>query len=327
MSVATDAAATWAEREAIDCTLCGVASDHVAVVENGYTGRRCPDCGLIYISPRPTRAAIAQMYAADQVRLSADDLIAEAFVKRLYARHHLRIIRRYLRGGRLLEVGAGAGFFLDEARRAGFAVVGIEPNRAQAAFIRDQLGIVCDEAPLSPASFGGQQFDLIYLCNVLGHLYDPLAEFTALHERLKDGGLLVFETGNLADVASRYFALYETLDYPDHLFLFGEQSLRRLLEQSGFVPVQFYHYNILPQLMIARLRRVLGARLRRWLGARQTAASVNPTAPQAPDAAAPREAGFSLRYLLSYLVRYRLGALLPKEGRPQTVLVFARKQG
>jgi SAM-dependent methyltransferase len=303
---------------------CGTSGHPVVVEENGFTGRQCPTCRLIYVSPRPSQAEIQARYSDEHAPFSTSDLLAEGFIKRLFARHHLRVIRQHLDRGALLEIGAGAGYFLSEAQQAGFEVHGIEINHAQARFMRDILGVPCEEAPFGPDSFGGMLFDMIYLCNVLSHLYDPLAEFQAISDRIKPGGLLVFETGNMGDVEPRYFHLIERFGYPEHLYFFSEKNLHDIVDSIGLELVDIRRYSVLPQLMLSRLRRSLGTRLRSQRG-QPAPQSQNPP-PDVSASASQQTNGFSLRQFMSFLVRYEVGALAPKQGRPQTVLVLARKR-
>lgn len=306
------------EMETVTCIFgrCDTATHPTLIVEHGYTGKKCPECGLISLSPRPTHAAIQAMYRDDQVHMPAGAMIAEAPVKRLYARHHLRRIRRFCSGGTLLEIGAGAGYFLDEARRCGFDVYGIELNRAQAHFMRSSLGIRCEEHPFGGGSFGGMAFDVIYLCNVLGHLYAPVQEFTHMAQRLNPGGLLVFETGNLGDVAPHALTLMGSFDYPEHLFFFSERALHELVRQAGLDFLTLERYTIQPQLLLSKVAQRVRGRTR--VPAAAGAAAPSPST--APGMVA------RLRAHTAYLLRYRLGALLPKGERLQTLVVIARKR-
>ena len=49
--------------EEIKCIFCNKSSEDVVIEENGFKGRKCPECGLIFISPRPTQAEILDIYA------------------------------------------------------------------------------------------------------------------------------------------------------------------------------------------------------------------------------------------------------------------------
>ena len=48
--------------EDIPCIFCGKSIDNIAMSENGYKGRKCEDCNLIFISPRPTSDEITNLY-------------------------------------------------------------------------------------------------------------------------------------------------------------------------------------------------------------------------------------------------------------------------
>jgi phage FluMu protein Com len=108
--------------ETISCIFCGEGESYAFIEENGFTGRKCPRCGLIYISPRPAAEEIANLYGHDEAHLTAEAQLAAERYKRLHARNALRILRRYATRGKLLEVGPGAGFFMDEARRRIFTL-------------------------------------------------------------------------------------------------------------------------------------------------------------------------------------------------------------
>ncbi len=304
----------------IDCIFCHVKSPEVFIEENGWFGRKCPSCGLIYISPRPSAAEIEQLYAAGDAHIPAEAHISGAHRARLYARHHLGIIQRFCRAGSLLEIGAGAGYFLDEARARGFAPAAIEFNPAQAAFIRTTLGIPCEERPLDGSSFAGRAFDVLYHCDVTSHFYDPFAEFRKMRNALRPGGWMVFETGNGGDVAPGYFRHFSAFQYPDHLFFFGLDNIRRLLEASDFELVALHGYSIMPQLHALHALSRVKSLVRRGRASRAPApAGAAPPAREAGGQALSRLVDYA-----NYVLRYKVGSVAPKSQRPQTLLIVAR---
>jgi len=223
----------------------------------------------------------------------------------------------------MLEIGAGAGFFLEEAQKSGFDVHGIELNRIQANFIRTELGMPCEEVPLNSSSFAAERFDIIYHCDVTSHFYDPVAEFKKMNNALIEQGILVFETGNLGDTKEKYFRFYPVFQYPDHLFFFSENNIRQLIKSTGFELVGIYRYSLLPELWTANLLRSL-------INSTRTKETEKNASNIAGNGSPPRR--LSLKQLLSngyhfyfYLARYKMGAIMPKAGRPQTVLFVARK--
>ncbi|MGA1822597.1 MAG: class I SAM-dependent methyltransferase [Thermoplasmatota archaeon] len=311
--------------EEISCVLCGLMSHDVAIADNGYTGMRCPECGLIYISPRPQLSEIINLYCHDHAHISAENHISGSFTKRLYAKHNLHLIRKYIDKGSMLEIGAGAGYFIDEARKIGFEPYSIEFNRIQAAFIRDKLGIPCEEIPLDPYLFDEREFDIICHFDVLSHFFEPIDEFRKMNSRLRDKGYFMFETGNTADIDEKYLKYIPDFQYPDHLFFFGENNIRDLLDRTGFELVEIHRYSIMPQLMMIKvLFGMMGDSCRKISGLNGSSGYGNSCITN--NRSSFKRQMLNLYGLICYLFRYVLGFLVPKRGRPQTILVIARKK-
>jgi 2-polyprenyl-3-methyl-5-hydroxy-6-metoxy-1,4-benzoquinol methylase len=299
----------------VGCIFCNVKHNNVAIRENGYLGQRCESCGLIYISPRPQEKDIEKIYACGDARMAPEQHISRGHLKRRQARHVLKLAKRFVTSGSLLEIGAGAGFFLDEARRAGFQPFAIEPNPTQADFIEHNLGIPCERRALSLDTFQDKQFDVIYHADVISHFYDPVQAFQTMHAKLRHGGFVIFETGNVADLRAKYLDVIPTFQYPDHLFFFGEQALRKLLQMTGFQTLKMYSYSILTELHFAKL---LAGQYEPANGARSNGLSRGLSH-------SVKESVRPAYYNLMHFMRYNVGAWMPKAGRPQTVIVVAQK--
>ncbi|MBN2388549.1 MAG: class I SAM-dependent methyltransferase [Anaerolineales bacterium] len=310
--------------EKINCLFCKTdQEDPILVQENGFSGRKCARCGLVYISPRPSLDDIKNMYSHDQAQIPSDTHTAQSFSKRMLARHHLAILRRYISSGKLLEIGAGGGYFLDEARKTGFEVFGLEWNTRQVEFIRNSLAIACESGMLNDA-FEGTLFDTIYHCDVLSHFYDPFAEFLTIHKRLKTGGILFFETGN-GDFQEKYLPAFSSFQYPDHLFFFSERNLRDLLAQTGFELLAFRRWSLLPQLVAKKAFFRLTKKPKKGGQDLSTRKATVIPAEQSARKPSPGKIIQTALDLLSFLLRYYVGAMLPKEKRPCTFILVARK--
>lgn len=292
--------------ETINCILCGQAGDRVVIVENGFQGRRCDACGVIFISPRPSRAEIATIYAADTAHVSSAGQVRPSAGARLHARLTLNLLRRHRARGRLVEIGAGGGHFAVAARTAGYDVSATEMNPVDREQIRS-LGIPCSESI-------DAECDIVYARDVLSHFYDPASELKTIHSHLRPTGLLVLETGNLGDVDERYLSCFNRFQYPDHLFFFGEGALRRLLAGAGFRVVAVHRYGILPSLWVLRMKE----RFVTAAPGREASRSAGPS---------PARGGWKRDALgvVLHLVQYPLGRLLARRGRPQTIIVVAEK--
>jgi 2-polyprenyl-3-methyl-5-hydroxy-6-metoxy-1,4-benzoquinol methylase len=231
-------------------------------------------------------------------------------------------IRNYRKAGSILELGPGGGCFLSEARKRGYQPYGIELNPIEARWINENLHIPCESMPLGEASFGGKHFDIIYHRDVLSHLSDPIAVFREINRAMEKDGLLMFETGNIADVHEKYMKYFSQFSYPDHLFFFGEQSLKTLLEQTGFKCIRIYRETIFLQLL---LQKVL------W-GIKDSLKDKNVIEDMELQKDLHPEGGrLSLKRRLRLLYRYvgyylsKFGAIFPNKETPLKLVVVAQK--
>lgn len=309
----------------IPCIFCGKLNREVVIEENGFLGVKCESCSLIYISPRPDDEEVTHLYSDTHAVLYADAQFQFDKFNRMEASRTLAKIRQFKLGGQLLELGPGGGGFLAEAGKCGYQPHGIELNPIEARWIREKLRLPCESAALSAASFEGKQFDVIYHRDVLSHLPHPIESFKEMHRALKIDGLLIFETGNIADVNRKYLKYFSQFSYPDHLFFFGEASINTLLAKTGFKLLRIDREPILLQLILQKALWKLKDALKDE-NAKVDMGSKQALAPGRPSALSPRRRLRNYyRYVRYYFVR--CGRFLPKKGRPMKLLVFAQNGG
>lgn len=304
--------------EVINCIFCSHDKGAIVIEENGYQGKKCSSCALIYISPRPLQDKVLDLYGHSNAHVSPASHMQGGFLKRLYAKHIISLIKKYKKEGSLLEIGSGGGYFLDEARKQGFTPYAIELNPVQCSFIQEKLSIACDKNALSKESYGQMKFDIIFHSDVISHFYDPIKEFKTMHDKLNPDGIIVFETGNIADINKKYFNYFSCFQYPDHLFFFGEETLKKLLDITHFTLKNIHRYSILPQLSFMK---IIG-KYKKELPANKNSSTLLLT---------KKRSSFFKDFLMKvyyyglYVMRYRLGKCIYKYQRPQTLIVVAQK--
>jgi SAM-dependent methyltransferase len=182
------------------CLLCGSRASSFFLSKDSFDIVRCAACELLYVDPRPTAADLAAFYNqpayyADN-DLGYDDYFAEEQALRAQARQRLAVMEELAtRRERLLDLGCAAGFFLDEARRAGWSVAGTELSRPMRQHCNQQLGI---EVVESSDAFAPESFDVITMWEYIEHLIDPLQELRAIRPLLRSGGVIGISTPNTA---------------------------------------------------------------------------------------------------------------------------------
>jgi SAM-dependent methyltransferase len=270
---------------------------------------------LVFVSPRPVAEAIARIYAADETHARARGHLEDfdSPLARLEARRVVRLLESRMVPGRLLEIGPGDGSVLHVARRHGWVVGGVELNPDQAAFIRDQLGIPCWPDLTDVEG----QWDVVYHRDVLSHFHDPVSTFQAIHELLRPAGLHVFESGR-GDFDRRFVSQLPSFQFPDHLFFFTPKSLELLFDRSGFELVATRSYSLIPQFAVERVvRRLRGG---------ATRVDTTPATEPANRRGRIRSVARAALAIVRYGTLYGLGRIAPKSGRPQHMLVVARRR-
>lgn len=135
--------------------------------------------------------------------------------------------------GRLLEIGSSVGLFLDEARRRGWDVVGIEPSRWAAEFAAAR-GLEVFNGTLD--EFDARRdpgFDVIASWDVLEHLENPMRALALAYELLVPGGIVVFTTVNMGGLGRRLLRGRWPWFMRMHLHYFTRESLTRMVEAAG----------------------------------------------------------------------------------------------
>jgi SAM-dependent methyltransferase len=286
--------------------------------ENGYRAVRCVRCGLVYVNPRPTIDEMKALYDGLETKIDVAAHIRRRDVKTAQAKWSLRTIRREKPHGRLLEVGSAAGYLLFEAKKLGYDVQGLDITRPLVEFSRNVLGVPTYEGTLRNAPFAEGSFDVVYMRNVLSHLAHPRDEYAHVRALLRPRGVLIFETGNVAELTPEVAG---SLVLPDHLYLFGEATIRRLLELTGFSCRAIARYGLVEHLGPVRALGALFARPSESGGARSLP---SPSSPE--KRVLPRSTlGGRLEGAVGTSIRYGLGQVLPQRARRCSLVVVAER--
>ena len=102
---------------------------------------------------------------------------------------------------------------------------------------------VIGDAMALPAPFGKGEFDAITAGEILEHLEDPMSFLRACRETLAPGGTLVLSTPNPNSFIERLLTITLSRRFfytNDHVMLFPQRWLIRMLERSGFSDVRLY---------------------------------------------------------------------------------------
>ncbi len=141
-------------------------------------------------------------------------------------------------GGRLLEVGCGAGAMLDTMTSRGWQVVGVDFDGRAVETARSK-GRTVYQGGVKEQNFSAESFDAIVMNHVIEHVHDPRGLIDECRRILKYGGSLVVITPNPIGRLHRFYGKdWRGLEPPRHLHLFSVMSLSRLASTAGFSDVK-----------------------------------------------------------------------------------------
>ena len=243
--------------------------DRVSSVPGAWSVARCPqtNCGLLWLNPMPSREDVHRVYetyythAAPARRAGAlSRLLAAA--KRGYVANHfgyeaagldraLGLLAWLYPGrpaeldfsvlwlhsgkrGRLLDVGAGSGWLIENMSALGWEAEGLDFD-AHAVELARARGLTVHQGGLLEAGFEPESFDAVTMSHNIEHVHDPVAWLAEVRRILRPGGRLALATPNTGSYLHRRFREHWfPLEPPRHLHLFNRQSLDAVLRKAGF---------------------------------------------------------------------------------------------
>jgi 2-polyprenyl-3-methyl-5-hydroxy-6-metoxy-1,4-benzoquinol methylase len=270
------------------CIVCNGAVHDVFLERGGYCICRCRSCGLRFLDPQPTAEQVQAFYSKEyfgsgnSMSRGYDAYVADAENHRATFRKRLGRMPVPKRGERLLDVGAAAGYFVEQAALAGWRAEGIEPSEWAARYAREHLRQSVRLGWLEEAHYPASAFGAVTMWEVIEHVTNPRTLLAEVARVLRPGGHLVLSTPDSGSRVARVFGRrwLGWSKVPEHLYFFDRANLSRLLEESGFRISRWSYVSITVSAAFAakRLGALLGLPMLGRLPARigNVSLAVNP---------------------------------------------------
>ncbi|MCS7366864.1 MAG: methyltransferase domain-containing protein [archaeon YNP-WB-062] len=144
--------------------------------------------------------------------------------------------------GRLLGIGILAGKELLPLLERGYDCYGIELSEAYE--VAKRRGIKCIKHDVNKGiPFDDEFFDVVWAEEVIEHIYDTDYFVSEVYRVLKDGGVFILSTPNLASLINRFRLLFGlqpryvqfSIEGPGHIRYYTAKALKKQLMKHGFV--------------------------------------------------------------------------------------------
>ena len=199
---------------------------------------RCMTCRLVYAIPKES----TQKLVEDYLTMEDPVYVEEEIGRRAQARLILSLIAKYKKPGSLLDVGCGPGLFLDEAKKQGWSVQGVDLSVWAKEHARLNFDISVFQGTLNGAHFPDRQFDVIVMNDVIEHLEDPKSVLKEIRRVLKNEGLLYISTPDIESFWSRLLRARWWGINKYHLFYFSRKTIEKMFLEAGMKSVRYAPY-------------------------------------------------------------------------------------
>jgi SAM-dependent methyltransferase len=236
----------------LHCRICGGAIDRrgdLRWMKDGYAIVECRTCGVLCRAAFPSDDELGDLYRDDYFFEAAGGLGGQGYADYLHeepnhratARARLTLLERYRVGGRLLDVGCAAGFFVDEARHSGWEAEGLELSETMVRHARS-LGAAVHQGSFAGAKLPEASFDAVTMWDYIEHSIDPVGDLSRAAALLRAGGIVTLSTGDAASLVARLTgSRWHLLTPRHHNFFFTPGAMDVALARAGLRPLSVTH--------------------------------------------------------------------------------------
>lgn len=203
--------------------------------------KECSTCGLKITQDIENEENIGRYYQSEKYishSNTSKGLVNSVYhaVRRYMLGRKRRLVEKVasLKAGRILDVGTGTAFFLNEMKAKGWQVTGTEKSSDARDFARKEFNL--NNLPSEKLfEIPKESFDVITLWHVLEHIHQLGENMNAFERLLSNKGKLIIAVPNSDSYdAKHYKAYWAAYDVPRHIWHFAPKQMKLLGEKHGF---------------------------------------------------------------------------------------------
>lgn len=225
------------------CPYCKSKDTRIFKVVGKWIINRCSYCGLVYTLTEDSRSKINNdFYNESYISGYAQ---RETELKSRF-KNYLNIIEKYKKGGKLLDIGCGMGYFINVAQREGkyiWNTTGVEPNNllinSGAIAIRKRV----IRGLLSKLPLKRNSCDCITCFDVLEHDLNLQKNMIEIKRVLRKNGILVVQAPNWVSLMALLTGKqWDWWALPDHVLHMSFSFLINFLNNNDFDILEKFTY-------------------------------------------------------------------------------------
>ena len=230
--------------------------ENIRLTEKNYSYGECFNCKIISLFPTPDIPSISKHYKflnkekekniSNKKTQALLYKIKDYYVNKKNIKNIFRNILKFgeedfpylnrLKGHRILDLGAGNGFFSLAAKEKGFNVISIEQNKSSINFAKS-IGIKMIESDISStiSMKYASGVDNIVLNHVFEHILEPYNFLSTLRKNISNHTKIIIFIPNANSLWRFVFKeRWYGWDPPIHVHLYNKNALEFITNNAGF---------------------------------------------------------------------------------------------
>jgi len=223
--------------ECPNCMLCGGSDYDRKYTFAPFQVVQCCECGFVYLNPRLTEDTMLRVYEGGEYFEGPGSgyqsyRAQEKALRQTYRKLLATIEKHITKKERLLEVGCGYGFLLDEARDMFRQRVGTELS-VEAVSVAKRYGTSVIRGGITSIP-EAEKYDLVLSNQVIEHIYNPRRFLLELRKRLVADGAIAITTpwfgGPVYQLTRKRWPSFKV---PEHVGFYNHETLEKLFHEAG----------------------------------------------------------------------------------------------
>jgi SAM-dependent methyltransferase len=239
--------------ENITCPICNTDTDYKILFPRNFepkdlntrvfSARRIPDrihyriikcnhCGLVRSSPTIDPKLLGSLYIHSKLTYDNEiNNLTETYINSLAP-----VLDKLPLSARLLEIGCGNGFILNQLYNRGFThVFGVEPSLDAVDKADIQIRNFIKNDILKPGLYKKDSFDFIFFFQTFDHIPDPNTFLALCGQLLKPGGYILTFNHDVDSISGRLLGEKSPIFDIEHTFLYSPETVRKIFSLRGFI--------------------------------------------------------------------------------------------
>ena len=218
------------------------APKQLIFVKGEYQIVECEKCALRFTDPMLPYAEHIDKVYDDSYFFGGGEGYADYFAEKDILINHgefyADLISKYTLQGKMLSIGAAAGFLMQGFKNRGWSVTGIELNKTMVDYGKEKLNLDIIHGGFETHTFD-EHYNLVTMIQVIGHFYDLPGTMKKVSEITDCGGFVLVESWDMGSLYARMLGKnWHEYSPPSVLNWFSKASMKKYFEDFGFEHVK-----------------------------------------------------------------------------------------